>query len=362
MAISIRERMMAVYRNQQPDRPPVSIYKRYLKTGQMEREVRNNGLGLVDFVPAVSLIAPLWHMLPGYMSEVRNAQFNVRYVWDNGELIQVRTYETPVGNVTAHVGKDAYGSEWIRKHYIETTEDYKVVQFLVENTILKPQHKLVKKTIAEMGEDGVVLGRIDRQPYQKLLTELANPEKILVDLYTDPVPVLELMETMDAKTREQYDLALESEAALIWNPDNVTSDLTPPDLFKRFCAPVYDRMGPLCAKQGKTLVVHMDGRLNALKDLIAESPFHVLESFSFLEMNGDIPIEIALESWKNKVICPNFPASIVGHTPEWIRDYLDQKRIAFANRPFMIQVSEDLPDEAYGNVLPVLCAFAKEAG
>jgi hypothetical protein len=69
--MSIRERILAVYKNQRPESRPVSIYKRYLKVGELERSARNSGLGILDFVPVVSLLAPAWHLAPGYISDVK---------------------------------------------------------------------------------------------------------------------------------------------------------------------------------------------------------------------------------------------------------------------------------------------------
>jgi len=58
----------------------------------------------------------------------------------------------------------------------------------------------------------VVLGRVDRSPYQKLLIELAGPERFLIDLYTESDPVVGLIELMSELMDEQVRLAIESEA------------------------------------------------------------------------------------------------------------------------------------------------------
>jgi len=67
-----------------------------------------------------------------------------------------------------------------------------------------------------LGEDGVVLSRLDRSPYQKLLIELAGPERFLIDLYTNPKPVEKLMQVIGLRQDDQLALALDSEAAFIW--------------------------------------------------------------------------------------------------------------------------------------------------
>jgi len=70
---SARQRMMAVYRNQLPDVCPVSIYSRYLPRGTVERQVRSMGVGIIEYHPVTTLLAPPWHMKPGFLSEVAGA-------------------------------------------------------------------------------------------------------------------------------------------------------------------------------------------------------------------------------------------------------------------------------------------------
>lgn len=362
--MTIRERMMTVYRNKLPDQIPVSIYKRYHRLGTVERMVRNTSLGILDFHPIVSLLAPPWHTYEGYVSEVKGADLNIKFTWENGRMVEVRTYETPVGVLSQHLSKDpVYGSDWVNEYYIKNIKDYKIMLYVVENTVFRKNEKNLVEKMKDLGEDGVVLGRVDRSPYQKLLIELAGPEQFLTDLLTSPDPVIELMEVIDAKLDEQFEMALESEVDLIWQPDNITSDMTPPNYYKKYCLPFYEKHGKQCKEAGKPYIVHMDGRTNALKDLIAKSPIDVIESFSFAEMSGDLPISEAKALWPDKVIIPNFPASLCGKSNEEIVNYLekvlDEVR---GNTPFMIQISEDIPPGSWKQVLPVLCEFMQTKG
>ena len=59
--MTIKEAMMSVYRNEIPERPVVGIYTRYLSRGEMERKARNNGLGIIAYVPLTTQIGPPWH-------------------------------------------------------------------------------------------------------------------------------------------------------------------------------------------------------------------------------------------------------------------------------------------------------------
>jgi hypothetical protein len=66
------------------------------------------------------------------------------------------------------------------------------------------------------------------------------------------------------------------------------------------------------------MAVHMDGRLNVLKDIIAETPIDIIEDFHPPPM-GDLSLRDALKHWKEKVIWIGFPGSIYSEGPEATR-------------------------------------------
>lgn len=357
MGMTNRERMMAVYRNQVPDQVPVSIYTRYLPRGSAEREARAMGVGIIDYHPLATMLAPPWHTYPGFLSEVRGAEFDIQFSWRDGELIETRTYRTPVGTLTQRLRQDpSYGSDWTEKYYIASLEDYKVMQYLVENTILRRNEEAFLAKQEDLGEDGVVLGRVDRSPFQKLLVELAGAERFLVDLAITPEPVLSLLEAMDAKMDEVFEIACESQAQVIWQPENISCDLTSPKYFEKYCLPHYQNHGAQVRAKGKTYVVHMDGRVRAIRDLVARCPIDCIESLSFEEIGGDLPFSEACAAWPGKVILPNFPASLALQDDKAISSFFEAFRKEVGpHKPFMVQVSENIPEGSYRRVLPILC-------
>lgn len=359
MMMTNRERLLSVYSNRLPDRIPIGMYRRYHRVGETERRARNDGLGIIDFVPPVSLLAPLWHVHPGYVSEVSNVQFRIDHRWVDNRLMQRRAYETPVGTIDAHVVLDAqHGTEWTTKHYIETAEDYKIVQYVAEHTVFRSQEPAIRQALLDLGEDGILFGRADRSPYQKLLVELVDPQRLILDLHHNPGPIEELMQVIDARLDEQFDGIMESGIRVVWQPDNVTADWTPPSHFRKYCLPFYRKRGEQARKAAKIYAVHIDGKTSGIKDLIAEAPIDVVESFSLPEMAGDLSVSAAREAWPGKVVCPNFPANLCLGTREEIDALLGRLLAEFGREtPFAIQISEDIPLESYGFVLPLLSAF-----
>lgn len=359
---SNRENMMAVYRNRLPQEIPLACYNFMLPNGETERVAREHGLGVIEHFSGVTMVSPPFFARYESISEVRNSEFSIRYYWDGDELVEVHKYETPVGEVSQHVAKEpGYGSYYRKKHYITDDEDYKIVQYIVENTLFRQRSAALSRRKKELGEDGVVFSRLDRSPYQKLLIELARPEKFLVDLHEKPDIVISLMEALGRRLEEQFEMALESEAEIIWAPDNVTCDMTPPGSFEKYLAPFYDKFGRRCEEAGKVYAVHMDGKLNGLKELISKIRIHVIESFSLAEVGGNLPIAEIEKFFPDKVVCPNFPSSISGKGKDDIKAYLRNVFLEFGdNKPFMIQISEDIPADDYEHVFQTLCEFVRE--
>ena len=362
--MSIRERMEAAYHNRPLDRVALGIYNGYLPRGQAERRLRGMGLGIIDYHPLTSMLAPPWHLKDGFISEVKGAEPRVDWRWENGQKLEQRTYTTPVGTVTQVVRKDpAYASDWIAKHYIRTAEDYKIVQYIVENTVFRRQESPWQAKRDLLGDDGVVLGRLDRSPFQKVMYELAGPERFLVDLQVTPGPAEELLATIDRRLAEPFEMALDSESEIIWQPDNITSDMTPPEYFGKYCLPFYAKHGRRFRDAGKTYVVHMDGKLAALTDLISESTFDVVESFSLPIIGGDMTLTEARAAWPGKVILPNFPSSVCHRSDQQIEAFMESFLAeAGPDVPMMLQISENLPAGQWPRVLPILCKVINRRG
>jgi hypothetical protein len=343
---SVRSRILSVYRKQRPDWLPVGVYARYLPRGAVEREVRGQGLGVIEYFPATTMPGPPWHFYPGYLSEIPGAEIRVEHRWIEGRPVERRTFATPVGAVFHEIEYDpaGAGSEHVRKHFIARLEDYRVMTWLVERSVLRSNAAVIRARLGDLGEDGVVFARLDRSPYQKCLIEWAGAERFLLDLHGDPEPVLELMDALARKQAEALAIALESPAELLWQPDNVTSPMTPPAAFRKYLLPLYQERSRLARQAGKPYLVHIDGRLKILLPLLAQSGIDAIESFSLPEIGGDMELADAQAALPDSVVVPNVPANWAMLPQEAVAEQV--RRLAAGSRPgvpLMLQISEDVP-------------------
>ncbi len=361
---SLHDRMLAVYRNEMPEQLPLSIYTRYLPKGEIERSIRNSGMGIIDYVPVVTMLPPPWHILPGFQTEVSNVEFRVRHTWKDGQRIEKREFDTPVGLISQEIMEDSSGtgSEHICKHYLEEVKDYEILQYIIERSIPRSNEEMISQRISNLGNDGIVIGRLDRNPYQKLLIELVGPQKFLLDLYDFPEVIKNTIEILDNKMDEIFEIALNSQVEVLWQPDNVTADMTPPALYQEYCLPYYQKHSQQTRSCDKPYIVHMDGRIKPLVSLINQSGFDVIESISSPEMGGSFWLDEAMQAFPDLVVLPNFPANWSSLPDEEIKTRIHQlRKKAAKSRPYMLQVSEDIPMSDWKRVLHIITESFYEA-
>lgn len=337
-----KERILSIFRRKTPDRVPLGAYSFLLYRGSVEREIREKGCGIVHFERV-------------YTTEVQNIEIGIKERWENGEKVTIRTYHTPVGNIYEKMKLGSgYHTQWIKEFMIKKPSDYRIVKYIAENTIYHKNYDYFTEVQENLGEDGILIANMDRTPLQRTLIELAGTERLCIDLYERADVVEELFESLQRKQDEIYQIAADSPAEIIHNWDNLTEDITEPKWFQKYCLPLYNKYGSMLHEKGKIYVVHMDGKLNHLKDLIAKAEIDVIESFTLPGAGGNLPLQKAKNVWKDKAIVANLPAFLCFKDESFIKNYL-QELLAQAPRDrFMLDVSEDLPQKFWKKTLSIV--------
>lgn len=356
--MTLREKMLAVYQKRSRGKIPWASYVFYLPQGRVERELRNNGCGLIGWSPVSTLLPPAMANIGGwiYESEIKDVEVTIKTVWENNHKVTIRTYDTPLGAVFEKITEDpGYHSYWIKKFLIESHRDYEIVKFIVENTIYHENYDSFMRAQEHLGDDGVPLALADKSPWQKMLIEVAGVERLSYDFHDNRSLVEDLLSVMEKKLDELYRIYAESPAEIIWIPDNLTGNLTEPKIFEKYCLPFYNRQAKLVHEKNKILMVHMDGKLKCLKDLIRKTHIDVIESFTLPEAGGDLSIEEASNAWRDKSIIANLPAFLCFKEEKAVREYLEKLLIKVSPRKnFMLEISEDLPYPFWRKTLPVV--------
>lgn len=364
--MTTREKMLAVYKNQNQGKIPFAAYGGFLlPCGSLERTIRNKGCGWIHWTPVCSWQPPGMSHITGWDFEAKleDAQMLLKTVWYENEKALQRWYETPVGNIYEELRTEpGYHSLWVKKFFVEKPEDYKVLKHIVQNSVVIESYESYLEAQRNIGNDGVELAIIDRSPFQKLLLEICGTERLTFDLIDIPEIVEELLETYEKKQLETLEIIADSPAEIIWMVENLTGDITHPEYFEKYCMPYYKKVTDILHKSNKVLGVHFDGKMNSIKHLIKKTDIDFIESFTLPEMGGDLPIKEAFELWEDKAIIVNIPAYLCNEGEEHIRSFIRQ--FIRDVQPYgncMMELSENIPLEKLDRVMLIVAdEFSKQ--
>jgi hypothetical protein len=357
--VTLKEHMLAVYQNRNRGKIPWAAYGGFLlPTGSIERQLRNRGCGWIQWAPVCSWQPPGMSHMNGWRleSKIKNVEMKVKTIWEGNEKVLHRIYDTPIGSVYEELREEpGYHSLWIKKFLINTPHDYEIIKFMVENTVFRDDYDTFLEAQDNLGDDGVELAIIDRSPFQKMLIELTGTEQLSFDLIDRLDLVEDLLSSIEKKQDEAFQIIADSPAEVIWMVDNLTADITEPKLFEKYCIPFYNKQAKLLHEKNKVLVVHFDGKLKNIKELIMKTDIDVIESFTLPEMGGDITIEDASEAWPDKAIVANIPAFLCYKEENEVRDYLnDLLEKVSPRKNFMLELSENFPLKYLKTILPIV--------
>lgn len=259
---------------------------------------------------------------PCYVEKMHGVEITEREIVSSGQTVVQRTFSTPVGVVSmAERQEPGVGqwhaqrswrdvSPWQTERLIKGPDDYAVVKYMVENTEYTADYFPVEQAMDWLGDDGVVLSYLPHSPMQTLMIDWVGSEggRFFFHYADHPGLVEDLYEALCKSRRPLHEIAAKAPTPIVLCGDNVDGFLVTPTLFQKYFMPVYEEQARILHEHGRLMAVHMDGRIGALKDLIAGIPIDIIEALHLPPM-GDLPIGEALALWPDKAIWVGFPAS-----------------------------------------------------
>lgn len=351
-----KERVLSVFYKKKPGRLPWTAYGLLLPRGQKERKVRNVGCGLVMWAPT-------------YQRDRRKVKIEQGDMWDKDKRSRIiqRTYNTPLGSVSEkaelRLGLSPNQTEWKREYMLKSASDYPIVRFIIENTSYYEDYDSFLEIQNDLGEDGVAITLIERSPIAVMVVDLMGIERFSIDLYENSHQVIELAELIRQKHSQVWQIVANSPAQFVTVGDNVTGDVVAPRLFEQYNMPFYNKLAELLHEKGKFLGVHMDGRLDSLKHLIARTEIDYIDSFTLPEGGGTLSLEEAKNLWHDKVIWANFPVSLSCESEQVIKEFMISllKKVTAEDR-FILEISEDLSPNLWQKSATIIAETIEEYG
>ncbi len=296
--MNLRERMLTMLRGGTTDRIPWNVYGWLAPKNEAARLLQSKGL---SYMNSRRIYREIFHEVTVRRDE--------RIL--DGEKHFIIEIETPHGTLTQDaVIEHAYGSLWVRKHFITSVQDYPAAEFCMRHTTFEPDFEPWQEADAELGDAGFVIGEVMPIPIMTLMVNWMGVETMVEGIYDHTAGFEALLDALDAHYARQNQLAAESPAEVIWWGDNVTGSIISPRLFERYVAPVYARTLPVLLGAGKIPIAHYDGSIRPLAKNLARTDLPVIEAFTPPPW-GDIPVSEAKAAWPGEGDRFKFPRGIV---------------------------------------------------
>lgn len=339
--VSKKEDVLTALRGGMPRRIPWTTYQNMLPRGEAELALRSQGLALVFPIPLTS---------PDLYQWGPNVEIAERTIVDNGQALKRITYRTPVGELTElkregyAPGMAGFGSAWMLEFMIKRPSDYEILEYLVREQKCTLNNEAIIQTQMEAGDDGIVVCKTGKVPFQLLWMEYTGMERICEDLADNPEPVERVMQAMIERDRALWKAIAASPAEVVSCSDNISADLVSPKLFEKHFLPYYAVLAEIVNLKQRPLVIHCDGLIRGLAQSIKQLPKGVvIEAFTPPPM-FDYSIAEARAEWGDRPIWINFPSSVHLSTPEEVeavtREILRQ---AAPGNGFLIGMTENMP-------------------
>lgn len=332
MSLTPRQRIESTLRGEPVDQTPLTIYWLMLPRGEHERRLREAGLAIVE------RMALYWEEWP-------NCDIVCREYRERGVRTVQTTVRTPVGEVSSvrKLGL-AYGSEMWTEWYIKRPQDYRVVEYMVRDTVYHADYEAYHTVRDRLGEDGYALPHIGYSPLMIMLIEYMGLERFSLDMVDHPDEFFSLYQLLCERRREIYQLYAQSPAPAVLYGGNVAPSILGRQRFEQYVLPCYNECADHLHAANKLLGVHLDADNRPWAAAVAASKIDIIEAFTPAP-DCDMSVAEARQIWPDKILWCNFPSSVHLATDEKIgattQEMLEQ---AGNSERFLIGVTEDIPE------------------
>ena len=259
---------------------------------------------------------------------------------DEGHLIE--TKQTPVGSIRRVERGHRCVEEWVKE-----PEDYKVQQWIVENTELVADYAAVEKAEQVVGGQGIVVltGHdmwAHRTPLMKLNIDYLGTQQFCLDLALEVPELADLLAAQEKLFLAEQELLANAPGRYVVWYENLAVNMIGPQRYADLMMPVYEKATAILEAGNKRVMAHYDGTTKMIAGHVATAPFHMIDSLSE-PPEGDQMYDACRAAWPDKVLLGNINIGLYAEPEEAFRQAIIDKRNRAGKKAFAFEISEDLP-------------------
>jgi hypothetical protein len=330
--MNTRERLHAVLDGSVPDHTPFMLYD-----GMMDGKWNGlpQGKELEPWLPLLDSGLGVMQHCVAFNKIEHGVKRAYKRKEASGDICESSRIETPVGTLESRRVNGWHDGKWIHGE-----NDYQVMKWLVENTEIIPNYGSFEEFEAKIGNYGLTVMEAYRSPMQTLNIDIAGTERFCLDFGMEVPGLFELYEALHKQFMTIIGILAKCGGRYVKVLENPMMSMLGPDYYRQWLLPVYhEMMGKL---PDKRVMMHFDSELSCVKNLVASSPFHMIESLTEAP-EGDMMYDECRLAWPDKVLLCNINVGLYSLPTDKLREAVLEKSARAGKRGVAFEISEDLP-------------------
>ena len=275
MSMSLRERILCVYRGETPDVVPYMLdlshwfYHKNRLPWDLSRAYERPERALIDYHKKAGVGFYLPNL--GLFYTAKHGEGVVAETVKDGPEITWR-YKTPMGTIERTRVWEETSYSWAIKGWgVKTEQDLRVLGCALGSRTFTPRWDLYQPWVDCVGGDGVVCLSLGYSAMGYLLNLWMGVEAVMYAISDWPGTMHEVVNQINESNLMLVDLAAASPAEIILLGDNFSSDIQPPHFFKEWSRPYYVEAIRRLHAAGRYAAVHIDGKLRGALKMIRDA-------------------------------------------------------------------------------------------
>ncbi len=328
-----RKRVEAVLKGEKIDKIPLTIYESKIPQCSVERQLRNEGLCIVNRLYPVFKVISQNVSYESYSYSEKGTKF-VRYI-----------IKTPFGDLS-YVVKPAGFTSWTVEKIFKGPEDYKKLYAMIEDQRYEPEYENFLRAEKELGEDVILRASIGSSPLHQIMIGWMGIETFAIEWAERRDEIEKLVDIQVKKLRQIYEIVAKSPALIANFGGNEAGNVMGRERYEKYVLPHHNEAAEVMHKYGKLLGCHLDGNNKIWSDLVAKSGLDYIEAFT-PSPDSDMSIEETFNIWHNKILWINFPSSVHLSSTEEIEKTTQHIINASYGHRLIMGITEDIPQDRW---------------
>ncbi|MFN0171432.1 MAG: uroporphyrinogen decarboxylase family protein [Bryobacteraceae bacterium] len=367
-----RERLLAVYRGETPDRVPFFLdlshwfYQRNQVPFDLSTALMEPDWPLLDYHRKVcaGFYAP---NLISFFDASYPADVNATTTRENMEFGPEITWriETPVGVIERRRRWEEESYSWsISRWGVSTVDDLRVLAYALSRLQFRPAFHRYEQWKKAVGDLGVLYLPLGYSAIGHLLSYWAGVERTIYLAADSPMEFEEAVSAINHNLLHCVEVLCQSPAEVIFLGDNFSSDIQSPRFFGKWSAPFYRETARRIRAAGKFSAVHVDGRLSGLLSAFGEIGVDCIDAVTPAPMGDLTPEECRDEAGPQLILSGGVPppAWIEPATDDDFRDAVGQWLALRARSPRLVAAAGDqVPPGALEHRIGIMREMVEQA-